>query len=95
MRWAIASLMLVIVASFCFVLFIIFNWAIYNTDNGIFTILDGFAQQDFNRYYRQWWDGINNNIAFGFGLSRVVCMGLALICYLVDVFGSQRKAYAE
>ena len=90
MRWATASLLLVAVASFCFVLFIVFNWVLYNTDNGVFTILDGFANKFFNRYYLNWWDGINSNIAFGFGLSGVVCLALALVCYVADVFGGGR-----
>jgi len=94
MRWVIASLMFVIVASFCFVFFIVFNWALYNVDTGIFTILDRFAQDDFNRYYRGWWDGINNNIAFGFGLSGVVMLGLAFICYIAHVFGGERRVDA-
>ena len=90
MRWATASLLLVAVASFCFVLFIVFNWVLYNTDNGVFTILDDFANQFFSRYYLNWWDGINNSISFGFGLSGVVCLALAIVCYVADVLGSRR-----
>ena len=88
MKWVTASLILIIVASFCFVAFIVFNWVLYNSDNGIYTILDGFANQFFNRHYLNWWDGINSNIAFGFGLSGVVCMFLAIICYIAHVFDS-------
>ena len=91
MRWVTASLMFVAVASFCFVLFIVFNWVLYNPDSGVDTTLDEFAQQHFNRYYKNWWDGITNNIAFGFGLSGVLCLFIAIICYIASVFGSDRK----
>lgn len=91
MRWVTASLIFVIVASFCFVLFIVFNWVLYNPDTGVDTTLDEFAQKHFNRYYQNWWSGISNNIAFGFGLSGVVCLFLAIICYVASVFGSDRR----
>ena len=91
MRWVTASLMFVAVASFCFVLFIVFNWVLYNPDSGVDTTLDEFAQQHFNRYYKNWWDGITNNIAFGFGLSGVLCLFIAFICYIASVFGSDKR----
>ena len=91
MRWVTASLLFIIVASFCFVLFIVFNWVLYNPDTGIDTTLNEFAQQHFNRNYRIWWDGITNNIAFGFGLSGVFCLLVAIICYIASVFGGERK----
>ena len=94
MRWVTASFLLVAVASFCFVLFIVFNWVLYNTDNGVFTVLDGFANQFFNRHYASWWDGINNSISFGFGLSGVLCLALAVVCYIADVFSSSRRVDA-
>lgn len=94
MRWVTASLLFIIVMSFCFVLFIVFNWVLYNPDSGIDPTLDEFAQKSFNRYYRNWWDGITNNISFGFGLAGVVCLFLAIICYVASVFGSDRKVDA-
>lgn len=94
MRWVTASFMLVAVSSFCFVLFIVFNYVLYNTDNGVFTILDNFANQFFNRYYLNWWDGINNSISFGFALAGGLCLFLAIICYIAEVFGSNKKVDA-
>jgi len=90
-NWIIAGFLLVAVSSFCFVMFIVFNWAMYNHDSGIYTILNSFADQFFNRYYNQWWDGINNSISFGFGLSGVICMALALVCFVAHAFGGERK----
>lgn len=94
MKWVTASFLFIIVASFCFVLFIVFNWVLYNVDTGIFSILDGFANRFFNRSYLDWWDGINSNIAFGFGLSGVVCLFLAIVCYIADVFSGDRRINA-
>ena len=94
MKWVTASFIFIIVMSFCFVLFIIFNWVLYNPDTGIDSTLDEFAQQNFNRYYRSWWDGITNNISFGFGLSGVVCLFLAIICYIASLFESSRRVDA-
>lgn len=91
MKWVTASFIFIVIMSFCFILFIIFNWVLYNPDTGIETTLDEFAQQNFNRYYRNWWSGITNNIAFGFGLSGVVCMFLAIICYVASVFDSKPR----
>jgi len=91
MKWITASFIFIVVMSFCFVFFIIFNWALYNPDSGIHTILDRYAQDTFSRYYRQWWDGINNNIAFGFGLAGVFCMFVAIICYVASVFESKKN----
>ena len=76
--------------SFCFTLFIVFNWFLYNPDTGIQPTLDEFAQESFSRSYLDWWDNINTNIAFGFGLAGVVCMFLAIICYIADVFDTRR-----
>jgi len=67
---------------------------LYNPDTGIDPTLDEFAQKHFNRQYRNWWAGITNNIAFGFGLSGVICMFLAIICYVVSVFDSRPKVGA-
>lgn len=86
MRWATASLILIAVSSICFTLFIVFNWVLYNPDTGVETTLDEFAQLNFNRYYRNWWDGITNNIAFGFGLSGVLILFLAIACFVAEVF---------
>ena len=94
MKWVTASFIFIIVMSFCFVLFIIFNWVLYNPDTGVFTILDDFAGRFFNRNYLNWWDGINTNIAFGFGLLGVVCMFLAIICYIASLFESNRRVDA-
>ena len=91
MRWITASFMFVIVMSFCFSLFIIFNWVLYNPDTGIETTLDSFAQENFNRYYRDWWNGINTNISYGFGLAGVICLFLAVICYLADALSGTRR----
>ena len=92
MKWVIMSLLFIIVMSFCFTLFIVFNWVLYNPDTGIEPTLDEFAQESFSRYYRQWWDGITNNIAFGFGLSGVLCLFLAIICYIASVFDNKPGA---
>lgn len=91
MRWVTASFIFVVVMSFCFTLFIIFNWILYDPDAGIDPTLDEFAQKNFNRYYRNWWAGITNNISFGFGLSGVVCLGLAIVCYIASVFDSRPR----
>ena len=91
MKWVTASFIFIVVMSFCFVLFIIFNWVLYNPDSGIDPTLDEFAQKHFNRYYQNWWGGITNNISFGFGLSGVICMFLAIICYIASVFDSKPK----
>lgn len=91
MRWVTASFIFIIVMSFCFCLFIIFNWVLYNPNSGIETSLDEFAQDNFNRHYRNWWNGITNNISFGFGLSGVICMFLAIICYIVDAVGHRNR----
>ena len=90
MKWVTASLLFIVVMSFCFVLFIVFNWVLYNPDSGIEPTLDRSAQKLFSRSYLDWWDNINNNIAFGFGLAGVVCMFLAIICYIASVFDTRR-----
>jgi len=90
MKWVTASLMFIIVMSFCFVLFIIFNWVLYNPDSGIDTTLTEYAQENFNRYYLNWWNGITNNISFGFGLAGVLCLFLSIICYVASVFDRRR-----
>jgi len=94
MKWVTASFIFVVVMSFCFTLFIIFNWILYDPDAGIDPTLDEFAQKHFNRYYRNWWSGITNNIAFGFGLSGVICLGLAIVCYIASVFDSRPRVDA-
>jgi amino acid transporter len=86
MRWASASLLFVVVMALCFVLFVVFNWILYNPDSGVNTILDEFAQEGFNRYYRHWWNNLHNNISAGFAIAGIVCMFLAIICYIADVF---------
>ncbi len=91
MKWVTASFIFIVVMSFCFILFIIFNWVLYNSDNGIYMILDDFANRFFSRSYLNWWDGINSNISFGFGLSGVICMFLAIVCYIASVFDSKPK----
>ena len=91
MRWVTASFIFIVVMSFCFILFIVFNWILYDPDAGIDPTLDEFAQQHFNRYYRNWWAGVTNNIAFGFGLSGVICLGLAIVCYIASVVGSEHR----
>lgn len=90
MRWASASLLFIIVMSMCFMMFIVFNWVLYNDDNGVVTELDKFAEQNFNRYYNQWFDRINNNIALAFGIAGIVCMFVAIICYIAEVFSKQQ-----
>jgi len=90
-RWISASFIFIVVMSFCFVLFIVFNWMLYNPDTGVETMLDEYAQQHFNRNYRDWWDGINTNIAFGFGLAGVFCMFVAIICYIASVFETRKE----
>jgi len=90
MKWVTASFIFIIVMSFSFTLFIVFNWFLYNPDTGIEPTLSRSAQSIFSRYYLDWLDRINTNIAFGFGLSGVVCLFLAIICYIASVFDSRR-----
>ncbi len=93
MRWASASLMFVIVMAMCFSLFIVWNWVLYNPNTGVETTLNEFAQERFNANYIDWWDSIQNNLKAGFGLAGIVCMFLAIICYIADVFSKTTQVY--
>jgi len=93
MRWASASLLFIIIMALCFSLFIVWNWVLYNPDSGVETTLNEFAHERFNANYVSWWDGIQSNLRSGFGIAGIVCMFLAIICYLADVFSKDTNVY--
>lgn len=90
MKYAIAGIMFVIVATICFILYIIFNFVLYNPDTGIETILNEKAQDMFNQNNLDKWNYTRANIATGFGISGVVCMGISFALFIAAAFESRR-----
>lgn len=84
MRFAIAGLIFVFVAAICFSFFVMFNYILYNPDDGVQTILNESVDNIFSPTYQDAWNTTTSNIEFGFGLSGVVCMGIAFACFIAD-----------
>lgn len=84
--WAMASITFVFVSAFCFGLYILFNFVLYNPTSGIDTILDNLASDHFNPTNLAKYTSTSNTIATAFGFSGILCLGLAFLCYLASCF---------
>lgn len=66
-----------------------FNFAYYNDDNGLFTILDSHAQNDMDISHYNWFNSINNHVKTGIGFGGVLLLALGLLTALAS--GFQKK----
>jgi hypothetical protein len=90
MRFAIAGIIFIMVSALCFVLFILFNNVLYNTDNGIEVLLDETAKNTMSNKFYQSWQETTDNIQFGFGLAGVACMGTAFLLFIAEALTRPR-----
>lgn len=79
------SILLLIGAAVCFVIFIMFNYA-FNNPGGLFTLLDESAAQTMNAGTYSWFNTRMDHIQTGFGLSGVVLLSLGIISAIAAGF---------
>ena len=75
--------MLVMVSAICFILFVVFNYVLYNPDSGVDTILDEKANDMFNPNNLGKWSNTRGHIATGFGMAGVVTLFAAILSFVL------------
>lgn len=88
--FAIGAFLLVVVAAFCFILYIVFNFVLYNPDSGIDTILNEKATDMMNENNLAKWTTSRSNLATGFAMSGVICLFLAILLFVLGALRSTR-----
>lgn len=84
------SILLIIGAGICFVMFIMFNYAFNNADTGLFVKLNESAQKTMNADTRSWFVNLTGHIQTGFGMSGVILMGLGIFVAVANSFKTRR-----
>ena len=90
MRFATAAFLFVAVAGLLFTLFIVWNYALYEPDSGLFIKLNESAEQNMNAGNFNKFQTSMDHIGTGIGLAGVVSFGLAVICFIADALSRPR-----
>lgn len=81
--FALAAITLVILTGFFHIMFIMFDYAYYNPDNGVFTILPEKMNETMNPIYQNitW----NQTMMFreAFGVGRFVTLALGVVMFVI------------
>jgi hypothetical protein len=89
-NFAFGAFILIIVAAFCFIIYIVFNYAIYNPDSGVDTILNEKANELMNTRNLDKWNNTRDNISTGFGMMGVISLFLAIILFVMSALKTGR-----
>jgi Na+/H+ antiporter NhaC len=89
-NYAFGAFLLVIVAAICFIVFVVFNYALYNPDSGVDTILNEKAAELMNERNLAKWNNTRANISTGFGMMGVICLFLAIILFVLSALKTRR-----
>lgn len=80
------SILFILLAGVCFVIFLMFNYAYYNSNNGLFNILDDHASDDMTTDNYNFFDTVNSHVKTGIGFAGVFMLALGLITALASGF---------
>lgn len=82
MKFPLASILLIFVACFCFIIMFMFDYILFDSDTGIDTQLSEKASElmDTTRY--NWYNDIRANLKTGFGMIGVVLFGIAILLFI-------------
>lgn len=88
--FALGAFTLIFVAAFCFIMYIAFNYVLYNPDSGIDTILNEKASDMMNVDNFAKWTNSRNSISTGFAMSGVICLFLAIMLFVMEALRTTR-----
>lgn len=89
-NFAIGAFLLVFVAAFCFIMFIVFNYVLYSPDVGVDTILNEKASELMNANNFAKWTHSRNSISTGFGMAGVICLFSAIAIFVLNAIKTAR-----
>jgi len=93
MRFPISSLIFICIAGIMLFLFVMFNYAFNDPSVGMTSKLNESAQKTMTGDRLTSW---NHNLAQmkdGFGITSALCFLLAIVFYIADLFGRERREY--
>lgn len=88
-NYTFASMMLVLLAGVCFIIFIMFTYAYENPDSGLFTKLDESAEETMNAEGYSWFSDILDHVKTGIGFGGVFLLTLAIIIAAAGALGGR------
>ena len=89
-NFAFGAFILVFVAAFCFIMFIVFNYVLYSPDVGVDTILNEKASELMNANNFAKWTHSRNSISTGFGMAGVICLFSAIAIFVLNALKTGR-----
>jgi len=91
-KYVIFVVIMVLMTGIFHMLFIGYDYIFHHPDEGIVSILSDEANESMRPYYRSRWENTSNFLRDAFGMSRVICIGLAIA---VPVIGAVKKPRGE
>jgi len=90
MRFPIASILMIFFGGIFFFLYTIFNYA-FHSASGLKPILWNSANETMGVEQLSSWNDLMVQLPQGFGLACVMCFGLAIVIFLVDIFSHPQQ----
>lgn len=84
--------LLVLMAFIFHVFFIMIDYAWYDTDTGAFSRLRETMNETLNTEYQAQAEEQHTMLKQGFGIARVICIGLIPVCTVIVVLGRRRES---
>lgn len=91
MRLPVASILLILVAGFCFGIFILFNYVLFTPGSGLVPMLNESAQNIMSGAWYSWFIDRVDTITIGFGFTGIICLGLAFVIFIADALSDPRS----
>ena len=85
MKLPISTMMLIMVAGLCFVMYVSFNYA-FHSDDGIRNKLWESANKTLTGDQATKFNDLMPQLTQGFGIAGVLCMLLAIVIFVLDAF---------
>lgn len=91
MKFVVIAVVMVVMAGFLHMMFIMYDYALHNPDSGMLTKLRESMNETLNTEARN--RAINQTQMYreGFGWGRVICIGLALVIGPIELFKRPRS----
>lgn len=90
MRLPISGLILIMVAGVCFVMFLLFDYALHS-GSGVQPIMWNLANETLGAEELGQWNRMMTTIPDGFRLASVACLLSAIAVFVIDAFSNPRQ----
>lgn len=91
MKFLVAGLFLVLVAGFLHIQFIMYDYGFNDPTHGAFTKMQDVMNDTLSPEYRNWTYNHTVEQKQFFGVGRVICIGMCLACFGIEIFDHFRK----